>query len=158
MSQDIVTLDMPEMTMVTLIAGLRRGESKANNRADNHGFNGDGAWDVEIEGCAAEMAYSKYRGVYWSGSVCSFKGADSGSNVQIRHTEIQKGSLIVRECDNDDHYYVLVVGKAPVMRVVGYIQGRFAKDKRFLKAPNGRDPAYFVPQSELKKIPPGKRN
>lgn len=147
-----VKLSMEEMAMVSLISGLRRGESKTNGRKDNHGFSGEQAWDIEIEGCAAEMAYCKMRGQYWNGSVCSFKEADAGSNVQIRHTTLPKGSLIVREDDNEEHYYVLVTGRAPTLHVCGWIRGKEAKQAQFRRAPNGREAAYFVPQNALRRF------
>ncbi|MGD1524588.1 hypothetical protein [Vibrio harveyi] len=148
-NKNVVQLTMEEMTIVSVIAGLRRGESKTNGRKDNHDFNGDGAWDIEIEGAAAEMAYCKLRGKYWSGSVNSFKNADCGENVQIRHTVLEKGSLIVRDEDLDSHFYVLVTGRAPLLKVCGWINGSDAKQEKFKRAPNGRVPAYFVPQSAL---------
>lgn len=147
-----VHLSMEEMAMVSLVSGLRRGESKTNGRQDNHGFNGESAWDIEIEGCAAEMAYCKMRGQYWNGSVCSFKEADAGKNVQIRHTTLENGSLIVREDDNEDHFYVLVTGRAPVLKVCGWIRGSEAKQEQFRRAPNGREAAFFVPQKALRKF------
>lgn len=152
MASNKIHLSMEEMAIVSLISGLRRGESKTNGRKDNHGFSGENAWDIEIEGCAAEMAYCKMRGQYWNGSVCSFKKADCGQNVQIRHTTLEKGSLIVREADNDDHYYVLVTGRAPVFTITGWIKGSDAKNEKFKKAPNGREPAYFIPQSSLRRF------
>jgi hypothetical protein len=148
----IIKLTMEEMMMVTVVAGMRRSESKLNNRKDSHGFNGDGAWDIEIEGCAAEMAYCKLRNQYWSGSVCSFKGADCGDNVQIRHTVRDNGSLIIREGDNDDHYYVLVTGRAPNLKVIGWIKGANAKKEEYKKSPNGREPAFFIHQSNLSRF------
>lgn len=152
MSPNTVRLSMEEMAIVSLVSGLRRGESKTKGRQDNHGFSGENAWDIEIEGCAAEMAYCKMRGQYWNGSVCSFKEADCGQNVQVRHTTIKKGSLIVREADNDDHYYVLVTGRAPELTVAGWIKGSEAKKPEFRRAPNDREAAYFVPQTALRKF------
>lgn len=149
---NVITLTQEEMTIASLVAGLRRAESKSNNRPDNHGFDGGNAWDIEVEGAAAEMAYCKMRGQYWSASVNSFKNADCGTNVQIRHTQHKNGCLIVREPDNDDHYYVLVIGQAPVLRIAGWIKGSDAKQEPFKKAPNGRVPAFFVPQSALNKF------
>lgn len=73
------------------------------------------------------MAYCKFRGRYWAGTVCSFKEADCGSNIQIRHATLVRGKLIVRASDNDDHYYVLVTGKAPKLKIVGWIEGGNAK-------------------------------
>lgn len=148
-----ITLSMEEMTMVTVVAGLRRGESKTKNRKDNHGFDGSAAWDIEVEGAAAEMAYCKLRNKYWTGSVNSFKGADQGDNVQIRHTAIKNGSLIVRPEDNQEHYYVLVTGKAPSLVVRGWIKGSDAMKPEYFKEPNGRKGAYFVPQSALSIFP-----
>lgn len=148
-----IQLTQEEMTIVSLVAGLRRSESKTHNRQDNHGFSGENAWDIEVEGAAAEMAYCKYRGQYWNASVNSFKGADCGDNVQIRHTKLSNGSLIVREADNDNHYYVLVTGQAPNLNIIGWIKGSDAKQDAFKRAPNNRSGAYFVPQNKLNTFP-----
>ena len=138
-----------EMEIAAIVGCRRRTESRANNRAYSHQFDGTGGWDIDIEGAAAEMAYAKFRGQYWAATVGSFKGADIGDKVQIRSTRHPGGSLIVREDDNPDHYYVLLTGAAPTFVVRGYIQGAFAKHKEYQSAPNGRPPAYFVPQSAL---------
>jgi len=148
-----VRLTLEEMKMVSIVSSLRRSESKIKGYVDSHGFTGDTGWDMEIEGAAAELAYCKFRDKYWNGSVNSFKDADQGESVQIRQTSLGHGSLIVREEDNPEHYYVLVTGKSPDFKVCGWIKGIDAKDKKYVKAPNGRDSAYFIPQKDLKKFP-----
>ena len=138
-----------EMELAALVGIRRRTESKAKGRADNHGYNGTRAWDIDIEGAAAELAYCKARGKYWGGTLNGFKDADQGERVQIRHSALPEASLIVRPEDNPDHYYVLVTGSAPVFTLVGWMLGADATDQRFWKEPNGRPGAFFVPQSEL---------
>lgn len=145
----IVTLTQEEMSMAAFIGCRRRVESVSSNRKENHGRQAAQAWDIDVEGAAAEMAYCKFRGTYWSASVNSFKGADVGKNIQVRGTHHKSGSLIVRGADNDNHFYVLVVGSAPTYRICGWIRGSDAKQEKYKKAPNGRPPAYFVPQSDL---------
>jgi len=142
------------MEVAALVGCRRRIESRANDRAYTDGWDGSNGWEIDIEGAAAEMAYAKFRGHYWSASVGSFcldcpKGPDINDNVQIRSTKHKGGALIVREDDNADHYYVLLTGTAPRFTVRGYIQGIFAKNETYLTAPNGRPAAYFVPQSAL---------
>jgi hypothetical protein len=58
--------------------------------------------------------------------------------------------LMIRDNDNPDHFYVLVTGKAPVYRIVGYIKGSDVKKrKEWRKNWGNRGEAWFVPQKEL---------
>jgi len=146
----LIELTYEEMLIATLAAGLRRCRSKTKDWSDAHGYEGDAAWDIEVEGCAAELAYCKYRNVYWEATLDSFKKADVGTNVQVRHTVLDNGRLIVRDDDNNEHFYVLVTGRAPKMKIRGWIKGADAKKETYVNAPNNREPAYFVPQEMLK--------
>lgn len=109
-------------------------------------------WDTDIEAACSEMATAKLFGIYWNGSVGTFKEADLGKDIQIRHTVRDDGCLIVRANDKDDEIYLLTTGKCPIYSVHGWILGADAKNERFLKDPNGRGAAWFVPQHELKDI------
>ena len=144
-----VTLSQEELEIAALVGCRRRAESKAQGRIDNHGLEKSDFWGLDIEGAAAEMAYCKFRNQFWSGSVNSFKGADCGENVQIRSTPHKNGSLIIRSEDSDNDFYVLLVGAAPTFYVCGWIPGAHGKDEEFARAPNGRPPAYFIPQHKL---------
>jgi hypothetical protein len=97
------------------------------------------------------MAAAKALGLYWDGSVGNFSGPDLPQGYQIR-TAQPGGSLILRPKDRDTDLFLLVTGRAPVYQVVGWIPGIEGKTPRFLKAPNGRPSAYFVPQEALYEI------
>lgn len=147
----MITLNQTEIAMAAYIGSLRRTESIRQKLTPAHGYSGEDIWGMDIEGAAAEIAYCKHEGIYWGGTVNTFKEADAGKCIQIRSTQLRNGCLIVRKGDNEDHFYVLVIGKIPHFEVVGYIQGRDAKKDEWKKSPLGREPAWFVPQSALTK-------
>ena len=108
-------------------------------------------WHSDIEGAAGEMAVAKALNIYYDGSVGTFKAPDVGE-FQVRHSERPEGSLIVRENDSSSEIFILVTGKAPNYVVRGYILGLDAKKERFIRNPNGKTPAWFVPQNSLQPI------
>ena len=110
--------------------------------------NKDSRWQVEIEGSLAEVAVAKHLGVFWDGSVDTFKRADVGS-VQVRHTELQEGCLIVRPEDADDEKYILVCGTYPIYELCGWMLGVMAKKEEFIRDPGGVKSAFFIPQKFL---------
>ena len=144
-----IRLTEVEMEMAAFIGAKRRAESRAKDRKQGPGYDEAAAWRNDIEGAAAELAYCKAVGIYWPGSVNSFKGPDCGKKTQIRQTHHLNGSLIVRNKDNPDHFYVLVVGTCPYFKVVGWIRGFDAKKNEFVRCPGDMNPAYFIPQKHL---------
>ena len=145
----LVRLTEIEMEMGSFVGCKRRAESRAKNRKQGAGYNEADAWRNDIEGACAELAYCKALGIYWPGSINSFKDADCGKLTQIRQTHHLNGSLIVRDRDPDNHFYVLVVGHCPEFEIVGWIKGHDAKKNEFLRCPGDQNPAYFVPQNKL---------
>ena len=141
-----------EMRMAAHVGIERSIQSIAMGLKDAHGFDGDGRWDINIEGAAAEQALAKYLGRYWGGDIGTFKKPDIGKNIQVRSTVLRNGSLIIRENDNENDYYVLVTGKMPDFEIVGYILGKDAKQNEYWKQPNERPGAWFVAQDRLKKF------
>lgn len=135
-----------ETILSSFVGCIRRCESRARNR--NSGTC-ETSFDKDCLGAMAELAYCKFRNQFWSGSVGSFRSADVGINVQIRHTTLENGCLIIRHYDDLNHYYVLVTGNVPTFTVVGWIKGADAIKKEYIRAPCGREPEYFVPQYEL---------
>ncbi len=107
------------------------------------------SWDYEINGAAAELAFGKYRGCYWGAGVNTFKKADLGKTLQVRHTDRDNGRLIVRPGDNRSHKFILVVGKIPRFRIVGWMLGKDAMVDRYIDNPNRGKQCWMVPQSEL---------
>lgn len=105
---------------------------------------------IDIRGACGELAVAKMLNKYWAPSVNTFHNVpDIQPNIEVRTTERPDGSLIVRDNDPEDRYYVLVVGVPPTMDVRGFIRGSEAKRDEFLRNPGGRRRSWFVPQSSL---------
>lgn len=107
----------------------------------------------EVVGACGEMALCKAMNWFFSPTVNTFHNtADVYDRWEVRATERSDGSLIVRDNDNEERWYVLVTGDPPVMTIRGYILGADARRDEWLRNPHGHRPAWFVPQSALKKL------
>ena len=111
-------------------------------------------WGNDIEASGAELAFSKFINEDWVGLVNTFHGPDVGKDWQVRYTNLEYGSLIIRESDKTvlHHRFVLVTGLMPTYKIIGYIVGNDARKKEFVKNPNNEGKAYFVPQNSLIKF------
>lgn len=148
----IVRLNKYEMMMGALIGAQRQIESLVDGRVGAYGQSGKNQWEIHVQGALAEMAFAKFANEFWRGTVNTFSLPDCGKNVQIRWRSEPDYALIIRERDNDDHFYVLVTGSAPEFTIVGYIKGSAGKvNKDWIQTYGNRPPAYFVPQSALTK-------
>lgn len=146
-----ITLEWHEYSMAVEIGTLRRITALKRGSQSYHGAS-NLSWTEDIEGAAAELCVAKELGIYWNGGIDTFKDADLGLNIQVRWTPSHSNNLIVREADSDDAYYVLVTGELPTMRIHGYVQGSYAKNDYWKRAPNGRPPAYFVTKDYLRPV------
>lgn len=146
-----VKLEWPEYAMAVNNAVLKTMGAIRKGYQNKHGMVGRG-WTEGIEGTCAEVAVAKALGIFWDGGVGEFKGPDVSDNLQVRWTDKSTNKLIVRDADRDENTYILVIGECPEYNIVGWIEGTEAKQERYLFGPNGRPPAYFVPQEDLKPI------
>lgn len=145
-----VRLTWYELFMASQVGVKRHVEALQRGLPDRHGCNPDDGWSVHIEGACGEMAAAKAMGRFYSGSVNTFRdGGDVGS-IQVRTRSKEGYELIVRENDRDDDVFVLVVGRAPMFRVLGWMRGRDAKQAEWRKEHGGRVAAYFVPTAALR--------
>lgn len=112
-----------------------------------HGYNGR-RFAIDLPGAAGECAGHKGLGLVWTGSVGTFKLPDARHNIQFR-TAPRYGSMIVRPDDDRRDYYVLVQGKLPDFWIMGWMLGLDARREMWIRAPNRRPPAWFVPASAL---------
>ena len=139
---------------IVLAAGVgvrRRTASIRLKNKDHDHFSGSGVghWDVDIEGALAELAFAKHMDLYWDGSVNTGKAADVGG-YQVRHTLHEDGCLIVRQRDSIDDRYALVTGNhIDGYLVRGWRFGYEATTDDYLRNPGNKEPAWFVPQSDL---------
>ena len=148
----LVKLTWHEAAIGAEIGKLRRLTSIKNGRSQTAGAKL--GWTEDIEGACAELALAKYLGIYWNGSVDTFKSQPDVGELEVRHTSYPNGKLIVRPHDSDTATFVLIVGTCPEYRIVGTKVGLEAKRPEWLSDPTSanRPSAYFVPQSELKAL------
>ena len=142
-----VTLSWHEAAMASHVGWMRQLSAVKAGKSDCHGYDGEG-WSEHIEGACGEMAVAKMLGIFWDGSVNTWKANDL-PGLQIRTRSRHDFDLIVRPHDDDQACWVLVTGRCPEYRVHGWISGADAKRPEFLKTYGGRPAAYFVPAEEL---------
>lgn len=142
-----VTLNWYEAAMASDIGRMRHLSSIKSGLSDAHGFSGDG-WSEHIEGACGELSLAKHLGVYWDGSVNTFKKPDL-PGIQVRTRSRDDYDLIVRKGDRDDEIFVLVTGRCPTYTIRGWILGGDAKLEKYKVAHGGRPEAFFVPQDAL---------
>lgn len=146
---DSVTLTAEQLQWATDVGLTRLRESRhaglTDRRCSTHGT----GTDDDIEGACAELAFDLLMGRPWAASVNTFAAPDSGDLDHVRSTPYRTGRLIVRSWDPTDGIYVLMVGVRPTYEFRGAACGHEVRRPAFLDDPNGRGPAYFVPQSAL---------
>jgi hypothetical protein len=150
----IVTLVPHELDLAAFVGVRRRQESLKRawpnlRTPDDTGFDRvDDLYENDIQAAAAEMALAKGLNLYWDGGVDTFKRGDVGK-LQCRQASREDDSLIIRQRDQDDDIQVLVIGRIPTFDLRGAMRTKYGKRDEFLRAPNGRPAAWFVPQSAL---------
>ena len=148
-----IELAPDELEFAALAGVLRHGGALVNGVPDRYGMNGDG-WGVHIGGVAAELAVAKHRDRFYLPALHVQRDgeADVGP-FHVRSTPRDDGCLILHRGDPDDAVFVLVVGVAPALDVVGWLKGAEGKRPEFWRSGGVRHPAFFVPQSALRRFP-----
>ena len=147
-----VRLTENEMRMAASTGVERQLSSLSKGLKDKHGFDGSTPWEIHINGSLAEAAAAKGLDIFYRGDVDTFKNADLGGNIQVRHTKMEPPQLIVRPTDSDNDIFVLVTGAAPEYTLHGWMMGKDAKQNKWSRGYAGRPPAFFVPLEELNDI------
>lgn len=145
-----VTLSWNEVAMASDVGRRRQLSSLRQGLTDKHGFSGDG-WGAHIEGALGEMAVAKCLGIYWDGSVNTFKANDL-PGLQVRTRSQHTYDLIIRRDDPPGDRYLLVTGRCPHYSLRGWIAGADGQRPEYLAAHGGRERAFFVPPSALHDI------
>jgi len=143
-----VRLDWHEVFHAASCGVLREIQARKNGKRTR--FESRDSWGTNIEGACAELAVSRLIGCYWHAIVADPNGlpGDAGP-LQIRSTPHDDGHLVVYDTDPDQAIFVLVIGTVPVFVVRGWMQGSMAKRSQWWR-PEGKAPAYWIPQSELR--------
>jgi len=126
------------------IADIRRNKKPSANPNE---------WQIHIEGACGEMAVAKAAGLYWGGSVNTFKqGGDILSTKwEVRTRSRHDYDLIIRDDDPDDRVYILVTGTSPTYSIHGWILAAEAKMMQGFRKDHGSyRPAFFIPKNKLR--------
>lgn len=159
----VVVLTRDEVTAGAIAGVLHEADAifrGAKQTVPDVGEKGLG-WARNVEAACAELALAKFLDRF-PGAIRQkrFRDSDLGdvAGVQVRSTTNPRGPLIVRPHDRDDDVFVLVVGSAPVYRLVGWLRACDAKRSEFRDDPGGRGrPCFCVPQDALIRIPDRRR-
>lgn len=149
----VVTLEWWELELAAAV-GVRRQAAALRSHLTNqrHVPEGTGLrvpvddlW-LNIVGACGELAAAKACGVYWDGSVDTFRrGGDLGPGWQVRTSLRPPGRLLIRPQDRDDDVFILVVGLCPwQLRVAGWITANEGRRVGKTEGYNGLPPACFV--------------
>lgn len=146
----LVNLTAIEVEICKLVAETRYKTSREMGLSGSYGS--IPSIDIDISGAAAEMAVSKYLDCYWQAGINTFHAADIGTEIQVRATKHQAGKLILRNRDNPEHVYFLVVDMMPSFKIAGYVEGKKAMNDKYLTNFGilSRPSCWAVPQEELK--------
>ena len=157
-----VSLSWDEEMIARAVGELRHHKARAGNHTrytDERGKPGEEddsseARKKDVDAAGAEMAVAKITNCYWPPSLEAQTNGlpDVGKAIQVRHTRLPHGSLIVSPKDRDEQYFFLVTGEIPEYEVRGFLKGAEAKKEQYKRAPNGRPAAYFVPQKALREV------
>lgn len=155
--QNIITLSREEALQASTMGVKRRltivfkdiKSTHHNGSAINNNW-----WLNDIEAACAELAFAKFIGEDWVGSVNTFTAPDVGDSWQVRYTNMEDGCLIIRQKDklNMKQKFVLVTGSIPCYTIKGYMNGEEAFKDEYIRNPNNSNPAWFIPQRCLYKF------
>ena len=146
-----VSLRPHEIDMAAGVGVRRHISALRAGRPNQHGLTAaDDGWRAHIEGACGELAVAKFAGLFWSGSVDTFRAVpDLGDAIEVRTRSNHNYDLIIRRADDPAKQYVHVTGQVPEFRIHGWITGGDARRDEFLRTYGGREPAWFVPASAL---------
>ena len=104
----------------------------------------------QIDAVGAESAVAEYMGlsdfVPLNGT---FKDvADVGENLEIKHTAMQYGNLIISSIDRDDDIAVLVTGCIPTYSIIGWRPVNECKQDKY-RSDRIRGDSYLIPRLDL---------
>lgn len=141
------TLTRGEIVIASEVGSERRRVAIEKGYRNQHGFNGETEWEKDIQAAAAEMAVAKLLGLYWDGLTGPPGDSPDVGPYGVRHTTCETGKLIIRDSDGP-RKYILVIGKIPNFRVIGWIESADARTHPEWKETlgSGRPPAVCVPQ------------
>ena len=85
---------------------------------------------------------------YYDSGIGTYKAPDVG-NVQVRHTVLDYGKLILRDGDDPNEPYALMTGRAPNLTYRGWLLGVELKVEKYHANPHNKGWLWWAPQPDL---------
>lgn len=145
----IVKLNEMEIRMGAHYGVIRQIEAITKGKSGARGPGKSLEWQVHIEGCLAELAFSKWMNLHWQITPRMYDG-DVGL-YEVRSSPVHSNRLIIRDRDPKDRTFVFITGSNGVYYIRGYMDspGLHVSDE-YRQAYNGRESAYFIPNHLLR--------
>jgi hypothetical protein len=138
-----------EVAIGSEVGRLRQLNAMKKGSKPSHSYNRE-PWADHINGACGELAVAKALGIYFPGSVGTYGQPDLPHQIQVKTRSEHWQELALRETDNSQHRYVLVTGKAPSFRLVGWAQGNQFRIPQYRKyMDENRPPAWVIPHEAL---------
>lgn len=159
--EPLIEVNELEMILGGLVGVMRAAAALTLGRVNRaHGIDDDGRiWTRHVEGAIAEVAAAKCLDRFWAGAAgddyrrTKPAGGDVGRlqvRMRIASCLDQQKRLIIQERDADADDFLLLVGRAPSYRAVGWFNAGEAKQHpEWIQNPGSYGPAWFVPQANL---------
>lgn len=123
------------------IAAVAKGRDPGT-RPENEG------WSAHVVGALGELAYAKWRKVYWPATVGRPDYDGDVGDAEVRSTERVNGRLLLKTADPEDRAYILVVVQNCQCIIHGWLWGHEAKKPDYWDA-TMPSPCFAVPQRDL---------
>jgi hypothetical protein len=151
-----LTIDLsPSEMHIAAIAGVQRAlDGIRRNRQARYGCEAGAGFDLNIIGCAGELALAKCLDRFWNGAFGSLSAADVARQYQVRASAYNgpNAGLILHPGDNDQQAFVKVLVRLPQVTLIGWLFGRDGKQDRFWTELQAGRPCYLVPHPLLRPI------
>ena len=145
----VVDLSWPEVMQAINVGVMRRVYAVKARKVGVYGAREASAWDNDINGAIAEMACAKWANVFWSGTVGVTTLPDVG-RWQVRSKLAAGERLVIRPDDADDEIFVSALVQIPNVTLCGWMLGRNAKRKEWLKEYPPKPAMYFIEDKFLR--------
>lgn len=151
-----VQLSTSEISMCAMVGNRRQFEAIRRASKDRDGFVGDG-WSEHIEGACAELAFAKWSGLYWGGSVNACGEPDFYPDIDVKlrpahpsARNLDMYQLNLRTNSKPDCRYIHVVGARGSYLIRGWQHGReVIKREHLRKLDQNRPESYVYPNDLL---------
>ena len=146
-----VELSLAEMLHASNLGTIRHYESEKAGHQKKHKIANSNIDElcINIQGAAGEIVVAKARNLYFMPTVNTFKGADIGTNVQVRLRTKHEWQMIIRDDDDPEHIFVHVTGTGPTYCIRGWAYAKDVMKPEYRQNYGNRVESWFVPEEAL---------